>query len=104
MFDYDSEDDSDYGSEDDDDDNVFAEKAINQQNAFGINVYSHGINAKRDAKEEREFQKKSIKELNAMDVEREKEPKTTFNLAINAGQQGIAYLILDNGFDYMIAM
>ena len=29
---------------------------------------------------------------------------TTFRVAIKAGQQGIAYLILDNGLDYMQAM
>ena len=31
-------------------------------------------------------------------------PKSTFRIAIQGSQQGIAYLILDNGYDYMLAM
>lgn len=38
------------------------------------------------------------------DVEPEKPPKSTFRVSIRAGQQGIAYLILDNGYNYMFAM
>lgn len=32
------------------------------------------------------------------------DPKSTFRHAIRNGQQGVAYLILDNGYDYMLAM
>ena len=38
------------------------------------------------------------------EVEKETEPKSMFRVAIQNQQQGIAYLILDNGFDYMLAM
>jgi len=38
------------------------------------------------------------------EVEPEKAPKSTFRTAIHSGQQGIAYLILDNGYNYMHAM
>ena len=38
------------------------------------------------------------------DVEPEKPPKSTFRVSIRAAQQGIAYLILDNGYNYMLAM
>jgi len=38
------------------------------------------------------------------EVEPEKAPYSTFRVAIRAGQQGIAYLILDNGYNYMLAM
>ena len=32
------------------------------------------------------------------------EPQSTFRHAIQGGQQGVAYLILDNGYNYMLAM
>ena len=38
------------------------------------------------------------------EVEKELPPKSTFRLAIQNNQQGLAYLILDNGYDYMLAM
>lgn len=41
---------------------------------------------------------------NKDEVEKETEPKTTFRIAIQNQQQGIAYLILDSKFDYMLAM
>ena len=37
-------------------------------------------------------------------MEPEKAPWSAFRTAIHGGQQGIAYLILDNGYDYMLAM
>ena len=37
-------------------------------------------------------------------MEPERPPQSTFRVAIKAGQQGIAYLILDNGYNYMYAM
>ena len=36
--------------------------------------------------------------------EKERPPRSTFRVAIQASQQGIAYLILDNKYDYMLAM
>ena len=38
------------------------------------------------------------------DLEPVTEPWSTFRHAIRGGQQGVAYLILDNGYDYMLAM
>ena len=32
------------------------------------------------------------------------EPQSTFRHAIRAGQQGVAYLILDSDYDHMLAM
>ena len=43
-------------------------------------------------------------EVNDDDIEPETPPKSTFRIAIQGSQQGIAYLILDNGYDYMLAM
>jgi hypothetical protein len=37
-------------------------------------------------------------------VEKEKPPKSAFRHAIQNQQQGLAYLILDNKYDYMLAM
>ncbi len=37
------------------------------------------------------------------EVEPIQPPKSTFRLAIQNQQQGIAYLIIDNGYDYMLA-
>ena len=47
---------------------------------------------------------KTEKELKKQVVEKECEGWSTFKTAIHAVQQGIAYLILDNGYDYMLAM
>ena len=41
---------------------------------------------------------------NKENIEPVTEPKSTFRHAIRSGQQGVAYLILDNGYDYMLAM
>ena len=38
------------------------------------------------------------------EIEKEKAPVSTFRVAIQNQQQGLAYLILDNGYDYMLAM
>ena len=38
------------------------------------------------------------------EIEPESPPRSTFRIAIQGSQQGIAYLILDNGYDYMFAM
>jgi len=38
------------------------------------------------------------------EIEEERAPNSTFRTAIQAQQQGLAYLILDNGYDYMFAM
>ena len=37
-------------------------------------------------------------------IEPKTPPRSTFRIAIQGSQQGIAYLILDNGYDYMLAM
>ena len=37
-------------------------------------------------------------------IEEKRAPWSAFRMAIHAGQQGIAYLILDNGYNYMLAM
>ena len=34
-------------------------------------------------------------------IEEKRAPWSAFRMAIHAGQQGIAYLILDNGYNYM---
>lgn len=63
-----------------------------------------GIRQKKTAKKtwdaSREQQAKAAKE----NIEPVTEPKSTFRHAIKNGQQGVAYLILDNGYDYMLAM
>jgi len=38
------------------------------------------------------------------EIEKERPPRSTFRIAIQAGQQGLAYLILDKKYDYMLAM
>jgi hypothetical protein len=70
----------------------------NNQNAFGLTFI--------DAKERKRLKKltKQVFDKNKEIVEPEEEPKSTFKTAIENGQQGIAYLILDNGYNYMLAM
>ena len=43
-------------------------------------------------------------EQDSKEIEPEKPPRSAFRTAIRSAQQGIAYLILDNGYDYMLAM
>ena len=46
----------------------------------------------------------SFEEQDSGEIEPEKPPRSAFRTAIRSAQQGIAYLILDNGYDYMLAM
>jgi ankyrin repeat protein len=73
-------------------------EVFNNQNAFGQKF----INP-HERKRLKKLAKKVIEEENEV-VEPEEEPKSTFKTAIENGQQGIAYLILDNGYNYMLAM
>ena len=59
---------------------------------------------KSNAREKQKLMNKTEKELKKQVVEKECEGWSTFKTAIHAVQQGIAYLILDNGYDYMLAM
>ena len=43
------------------------------------------------------------KPIEDKEIEQVLPPKSTFRLAIQNQQQGIAYLIIDNGYDYMLA-
>ena len=104
---YGSEDDDDYDDSDDDgsdSDSQFEHNAFNNQNAFGIQVFSKKAAPKKTA-----WKGMGISQITAAaDTEPAKEvvaeePKSMFRIAISHGQQGLAYLMMDMGYNMMRA-
>lgn len=101
--DYDDEDDEQGDSSDESEGSVM-EKQVYGQNAFGLQNLGIKKTAKKVKKSSWPGQEQAEDNKNKENIEPVTEPKSTFRHAIRNGQQGVAYLILDNGYDYMLAM
>jgi hypothetical protein len=86
--------------------NTAAQRRQNQMfgnqfgNQFGANPFGFGFGAMPAMKSAAA----SLPAGGSLITENDKEGVSMFKLSIRGGQQGLAYLMLDNGYDYMLAM
>ena len=98
----------DYEDEDssEDEDEAYEQNVFNQQNAFGTKVFPTKQDKQRDKNLKLLLKQYGYSEdATEDDIAKPRgEPTSMFRMAIKNSQLGLAYLMLDSGYNYMGAM